>query len=133
MNRTVSQNPLPSLGANPWQSYPARIVAIRAETPGVRSYDLEFRDAGIADRYRFAPGQFNMLYLPGIGEAAISISSSPAQPDLLTHTVRAVGNVTDALARAQVGDSVLVRGPFGNAWPVDRLDQPHQVTASWKS
>ncbi len=121
MNRTVSQNPLPSLGANPWQSYPARIVAIRAETPGVRSYDLEFRDAGIADRYRFAPGQFNMLYLPGIGEAAISISSDPHLPRRLTHTVRAVGNVTDALVRCAVGDEVLLRGPYGGSWPLDDL------------
>jgi NAD(P)H-flavin reductase len=35
--------------------------------------------------------------------------------------VRAVGNVTDALARCRVGDEVLVRGPFGTPWPLDRV------------
>ena len=108
---------------DPWTSHAARIVGITEEIAGVRSYDLLFSDQGQRLAYRFLPGQFNMLYLPGIGEAAISISSSPARPDQLTHTVRAVGNVTDALARAQVGDSVLVRGPFGTPWPVDRLGQ----------
>jgi len=116
-------SPPAASATDPWRSHAARIVGITDEIAGVRSYDLIFSDQGLRSAYRFLPGQFNMLHLPGIGEAAISISSSPAQPDLLTHTVRAVGNVTDALARAIVGDSVLVRGPFGTPWPVDRLDQ----------
>jgi NAD(P)H-flavin reductase len=107
--------------ADPWRSHPARIVRITEEIAGVRSYDLVLGDPAVRAAYRFVPGQFNMLYLPGIGEAAISISSSIATPDLLTHTVRSVGNVTAALARAQVGDPVLIRGPFGTPWPVDRL------------
>jgi NAD(P)H-flavin reductase len=60
-----------------------------------------------------------MLYLPGIGEAAISISSDPNKPQVLLHTVRAVGNVTHALARKRMGDQVLLRGPFGSSWPLD--------------
>lgn len=103
-----------------WTSHPARIVSIIEETPGVRTYELAFDDQSVGDAYRFAAGQFNMLYLPGIGEAAISISSDPAATATLAHTVRAVGNVTDALARLGVGDSLLVRGPFGTPWPIDR-------------
>jgi len=114
--------PLPgSLAADPWRSVPARIVAIRDEVPGVRGYDLEIRDPDLRAAFRFGPGQFNMLLLPGIGEAAISIASDPARPDRLTHTVRAVGNVTSALERLAVGDEVLVRGPLGNPWPLDEL------------
>ena len=107
--------------ADPWRSHAARIVAITAETPGVRTYELEFADAAVRAAYRFAPGQFNMLYLPGIGEAAISISSDPARGTTLAHTVRAVGNVTHALARLDAGDQVFVRGPFGTPWPVERM------------
>jgi len=110
-----------SLSANPWETHPASIVAIRAETPGVRSYDLEINAVALRDRYRFAPGQFNMLYLPGIGEAAISIGSDPATPQRLTHTVRAVGNVTDALARLSCGEEILLRGPYGVPWPLEAL------------
>lgn len=110
-----------TLAADPWRTHPARVVALRDETPGVRSYDLELRDPRVRAEYRFLPGQFNMLYLPGIGEAAISISSDPATPDLLTHTVRAVGNVTNALARLGVGDEIMLRGPYGQPWPLGEL------------
>jgi len=106
---------------DPWRSHVTRIVAVADESPGVRTYALAFADAAVGSAYRFVPGQFNMLYLPGIGEAAISISSDPASTATIAHTVRAVGNVTDALARLAVGDEVLVRGPFGTPWPVERV------------
>jgi len=112
---------------DPWRSHPARILRITPEVPGVRTYDLEFVDRQVRAAYRFAAGQFNMLYLPGIGEAAISISSDAASPAVLAHTVRAVGNVTDALARLDVGDEVLLRGPYGRPWPVERLRGRHVV------
>lgn len=104
-----------------WQHHATRIMAIRDEVTGVRTYDLVFRDSRAAARYEFAPGQFNMLYLPGIGEAAISISSDPADHSSISHTVKAVGNVTDALARLGVGDEVILRGPFGTPWPLADL------------
>jgi NAD(P)H-flavin reductase len=104
---------------DPWLPLPARIHGIRPEVPGIATYELEFQQKTMQRRFRFRPGQFNMLYLPGIGEAALSISSDPGRPQTLLHTVRVVGNVTRALARKEVGDQVLLRGPFGSAWPVD--------------
>jgi NAD(P)H-flavin reductase len=68
----------------------------------------------------FLPGQFNMIYVFGLGEVPISISGDPARPELLVHTVRAVGATTRALQKLQKGDRVGVRGPFGTAWPVDQ-------------
>lgn len=103
---------------DPWRSQTVRIEGIVDEIPGVRTYDLRFLDEPVAAAYRFAPGQFNMLHLPGIGEAAISISSDPAEPARLAHTVRAVGNVTNALARMRVGETLMLRGPYGRPWPV---------------
>ena len=64
-----------------------------------------------------APGQFTMLYAFGIGEVPISVSGAPSGP--LVHTVRAVGAVTQAICAAQPGAVLGVRGPFGNAWPVE--------------
>jgi NAD(P)H-flavin reductase len=66
----------------------------------------------------FEPGQFNMLYLPGRGEAAISISGDPGDSSRLTHTVRAVGNVTKALADIRPPAHIGLRGPFGRGWPL---------------
>jgi NAD(P)H-flavin reductase len=104
-----------------WRHHAMRIAAIRDEVAGVRTYDLVFRESSAAAGYAFAPGQFNMLYLPGIGEAAISISSDPADRSSVGHTVKAVGTVTDALARLGVGDEVILRGPFGTPWPLADL------------
>src|SRR5262245_8805410 len=68
----------------------------------------------------FAPGQFNMLSLPGVGEVPISISGDPARTEAIVHTVRAVGSVTRALQRLAAGAQVGLRGPYGTAWPMDR-------------
>jgi NAD(P)H-flavin reductase len=68
----------------------------------------------------FAPGQFNMLYVFGVGEVPISISGDPARPEILVHTIRAVGATTRAMQKLEKGDWVGVRGPFGTAWPVDQ-------------
>ncbi len=117
----------PRVDTDPWRSHPARILRIRPEVPGVQTYELAFRDPAMRTGYRFAAGQFNMLYLPGIGEAAISISSDLTEPEVLAHTVRAVGNVTNALERLAVGDELLLRGPYGQPWPVAELEGRHVV------
>jgi NAD(P)H-flavin reductase len=69
--------------------------------------------------FSFRPGQFNMLYSFGVGEAAISISSDPSKPRALTHTIHRVGTVTAALAQKKRGDVIGLRGPFGSCWPLD--------------
>jgi NAD(P)H-flavin reductase len=69
--------------------------------------------------FSFLPGQFNMLYVFGVGEAAISISSDPAKPQTIIHTIHRVGTVTSALAQMKRGDAVGVRGPFGTCWPLE--------------
>ena len=69
--------------------------------------------------FTFRPGQFNMLYVFGVGEVAISISGDPGDTADLVHTIRAVGSVTREMQRLQPGDTVGVRGPFGSCWPVD--------------
>lgn len=66
----------------------------------------------------FAPGQFNMLSAFGTGEVAISISGDPAVTDRISHTIRAVGPVSRALARLRRDAPIGVRGPFGSGWPV---------------
>ena len=104
-----------------WDCELARIVDIRHETCDVSTYDFSYDERLPKPRNPFEPGQFNMLYLPGFGEAAISLSSDPAKSNTFSHTVRRLGNVTGALARLSVGDQIGVRGPFGTPWPVDRL------------
>jgi NAD(P)H-flavin reductase len=68
--------------------------------------------------FSFAAGQFNMLYVFGLGEVAISLSGDPGNVNRLVHTVRAVGAVSAALTRLRSGMTMGVRGPYGSAWPV---------------
>lgn len=113
----------------------AQVVPLPAATPGSdpmtpRLFRVEKTRRDLADThtlwlrpqeggpFRFAPGQFNMLYAFGIGEVPISISGDPGDSGVLVHTIRAVGKVSDALCRMKAGDTVGVRGPFGTPWPV---------------
>ena len=106
----------------PLVPYWAEIVKITPEAEGIATYWLRFEDPDVQSRYHFQPGQFNMLYLPGYGEAAISMSSDPnAEDRLVGHTVRFIGNVTHNIRRLKVGDVVGLRGPFGTSWPMDEL------------
>jgi NAD(P)H-flavin reductase len=100
----------------------AEITAITIEAEGIATYWLKFKDPAIQESYRFLPGQFNMIYLPGLGEAAISISSDSEDHSGLGHTIRFVGNVTRAVSRLKVGDEVGVRGPFGTSWPMREME-----------
>ncbi len=68
----------------------------------------------------FLPGQFNMLYHYGFNEIPISISGDSSDKDVLVHTIRAVGPVTQSMRELKVGDEIGVRGPFGASWPLDK-------------
>ena len=72
--------------------------------------------------FEFLPGQFNMLYAYGVGEAALSISGDPAAPGRLVHTIRAVGKVSEALTRLGPGEPIGIRGPFGRGWPMEEAE-----------
>lgn len=96
----------------------ATIVERIDEAPGIFTLRLSLDDAGCRAAYRFAPGQFNMLSLFGIGEVAISVVSDPQQPELIGHTIRAIGRITGGLAQLREGDGVGMRGPFGRGWPL---------------
>jgi len=104
---------------NPWIPYPAEIVEKRQETRQIYTYRLRFQDERLRHSFRFQPGQFNMVYVFGAGEIPISIVSDPADPELLDHTVRIVGNVTGVLDKLGKGDVVGLRGPYGSWWPME--------------
>jgi NAD(P)H-flavin reductase len=95
---------------------PHRVVGHRDETSDVATLSL-VPVSGLP--IEFLPGQFDMLTAYGVGEAAISVSSSRREGDSLLHTVRAVGPVTRALCQAPLGAIIGVRGPFGTPWGVD--------------
>jgi NAD(P)H-flavin reductase len=105
-----------------WMPVPARILDVRDENFNTRTFTVQIADEEIRRRYRFAPGQFNMLYVPGVGEAAFSMSSDPHRTDTVEHTVRQVGSVTRALKRIGKEGLIGLRGPFGKGWPMEEME-----------
>ncbi len=90
------------------------VLAIDAETDDTATLSLGPCDRPIAPP---EPGQFNMLWVPGVGEVPISLAGRTG--DHLEHTIRAVGAVTSALCELRPGDKLGVRGPFGQGWGLD--------------
>ena len=117
-NETVS---VQVRGPDTWVPVPARILHIKDENFNTYTIRLAIEDETFRNRYRWSPGQFNMLYAPGVGEAAISISSDPENPSELEHTIRVVGSVTRAIKKVGEGGVIGLRGPFGTSWPTEGI------------
>ena len=104
------------------QPLEAIVVERTQESPTIFTLQLRLRDAAAQAAYRFAPGQFNMLYLAGVGEVPISVMSDPQERDGIGHTIRALGRVTQGLAALRPGDSLGLRGPYGRGWPLREME-----------
>ncbi|SIS68550.1 FAD/NAD(P)-binding protein [Neptunomonas antarctica] len=88
------------------------------EYPGTFTLHIKKKEAH--PRLSFQPGQFNMLYAFGAGEVPISMSGSVYNTSVYIHTIRTLGQVTQALEQLREGDQLGVRGPFGKGWPVGK-------------
>ena len=85
------------------------------ETPTAKTLTIKLLDSEV----EAAPGQFNMLYVFGIGEIPVSFSNLHDRRDLVEHTIRFVGAVTRAVKKSiRVGSAVGIRGPYGTGWPI---------------
>jgi NAD(P)H-flavin reductase len=93
---------------------PCRVRRAVEETHDTFTLELEARSGS-----GFQAGQFNMLYVFGVGEVPISMSGDPGRHGVLVHTTRQVGTVTRAMGSLRRGAAVGVRGPFGTPWPLD--------------
>jgi NAD(P)H-flavin reductase len=117
----------PTLHPDAMLPRPFRVASTRADTADTVTLALKAEDG---EGLHFAPGQFTMLYVFGVGEVPISISGDPGTPETLMHTVRAVGAVTEAICRLTVGDQVGIRGPYGTGWPVGEAAGKDVVVAA---
>jgi NAD(P)H-flavin reductase len=115
----IPEGVMSSTDQHPMVPEPWRIQRVRRETQD--TFTFELKSASGRPALRFAPGQFNMLYVFGMGEVPISISGDPGAPETIVHTIRAVGVVTEAMKRLGRGDVLGLRGPFGSHWPADEF------------
>lgn len=95
---------------------PQVAVLIERYDDGDNALHLQFQLQGDV-LWQAQPGQFFMLSLPGLGEAAFTFASLPDSQGRFTALVRKVGDLTRALDRWPTGSIVGVRGPLGQPWP----------------
>lgn len=107
----------PQTEVDPMRTHPYVVREVAKETPD--TFTLTIEPGNGESSSSFAPGQFSMLWVFGVGELPISISGDPAKHDRLVYTVRSVGQATHALVSQPAGNSVGVRGPLGTGWPVE--------------
>jgi len=94
-----------SWGAPMTESLPetVTILRIKKETPNIRTFIFD-------KTFSFHPGQFVMVWVPGVDEIPMALSSE------MSITVQQVGDATKALFDLNAGDTIGIRGPFGNGF-----------------
>ena len=102
------ENLVPQLGV---------VTAIRTDTPDIKTFRVNALGGGKVFEHK--PGQCAMLSIPGVGEAMFSITSSPTEKDFMEFSIKKCGCLTSWLHQMDVGQEILIRGPYGNGFPVD--------------
>jgi len=98
----------------------AVIEKIVEESDDTKTFTLRLKDKS-GSSFRYKPGQFLMLSLPGYGEAPFTFASCPRKDGRLEISVRRVGSLTEALHKLKEKDVVGIRGPYGNWFPLDKI------------
>jgi NAD(P)H-flavin reductase len=93
------------------------IEDIKPETPNITTYRFRPKEP-----ITFEAGQFVELTVPGVGEAPFTPSSNPNVHDTVEITIMRVGSVTEALEKMKVGDTVGIRGPYGNGYNLKEFE-----------
>ncbi len=96
----------------------AEVVSTRQLTEMEKYIELKIKQTR---EFNFNPGQFIQLSIFGIGEAPISISSSPFSKNTIVICVRRVGDVTSAIHKLEAGSLLGIRGPLGHGFPVGNM------------
>lgn len=89
---------------------PSKILEVIKHTDLEYTFRMSFD--GVAK-----PGQFFEISLPKYGEAPISVSGF--EPGIVDFTIRRVGKVTNEIFENYVGDTLLIRGPYGNGFDIE--------------
>lgn len=99
--------------------YEAEVVEMIHDSDEIFTLRLRLTDPIARVQYRFQPGQFNMVYLYGVGDVAISIvNDRDFKAGQFEHTIHRIGHVTTGLQQLKAGDRIGIRGPYGTHWPL---------------
>jgi len=110
------------MNENPYQPWLATVQNIRQEVGGrrpIKTFRMKFKDEKVNNNFSYLPGQCAMVSMLGVGECFFAISSSPTKKGYIEVSVMKLGKVTSSLHELEPGDTVGIRGPYGNNFDVD--------------
>lgn len=87
----------------------------------IKTFEFVFDKDEDYKAFDYIPGQFAELSIIGVGESPIGIASSPTEEGSIKFTVKRMGEATSALHNMEIGDTVGIRGPCGNGWPIEEM------------
>jgi NAD(P)H-flavin reductase len=106
---------------NVYQPFRVRVEEKIEETADTRTLKLKFLDPDVAAKFDFKAGQFGEYSVFGSGECTFCIASSPTRKGYIECSFKTVGKVTSAMKDLEVGDVMGFRGPYGNAFPMEKM------------
>ncbi|NWF50405.1 MAG: FAD/NAD(P)-binding protein [Ignavibacteriaceae bacterium] len=104
--------------------YKPELVEIKEiidETPDIKTFRLKFKDEKLQNNFSFKAGQFAEYSVFGEGECTFCIASSPTRPEFLECSFKLAGKVTKAMRKLKIGDTMGLRGPYGNSFPLEEM------------
>lgn len=104
-----------------YRVYKSKITNIISLTNQEKLFQIRILDPRERDLFKFRPGQFVMVEVPGFGEIPISLSSSSTNREFMELCIRKAGLTTSALHKTKIGSSVGIRGPFGTSFPMEEM------------
>lgn len=107
--------------SNPYLPNLATIEKITQETWDTKTFRAVFNDPELRKNFTYKPGQFQEVSVFGVGEATFCLTSTSTRPGYIEFSVKRVGTVTQALHGLSEGDTVGIRGPFGNWFPYEDM------------
>jgi NAD(P)H-flavin reductase len=108
---------------NPYIPILTKVKSIVSENrvKDIKTIELEFQNEKEYKSFDYIPGQFAEISIIGKGECPIGIASSPTEDGTIKFTIKKMGTVTSMFHRSDIGDTIGVRGPLGNGWPMEEL------------
>ena len=113
---------------NPYIPEKAKIIDVRDEAIGqrpIKTFKVVLQNG---HDFKHRVGQCAIIGILGIGESMISIASSPSKKGYLEFSIMKMGKVTSALHACETDDTISIRGPYGNGFPIDEWKGKNIVT-----
>ncbi|MGD0611985.1 MAG: FAD/NAD(P)-binding protein [Anaerolineales bacterium] len=107
------------MSSNPLMPYLGKLVEVKDLANEIKLFRVEMQDGGSQAFHDYRPGQFAFVSAFGAGEAPFGIASTPKRGATVDFAVARLGSVTTGLHQLGKGDTLGVRGPLGNSFPME--------------